>query len=263
MKKIKYVVLLVLGILSLTFHAVTIESSPTSLSFTVENNRVVYDVAAKTVTIPVKVNQNLSTDQLKVMLTYGWDGHGSANTVIGENVLPNVQWQSGVEYFLIIYSEMSIDEMKSKNKLDLVFYYNGETSVTENLRPVQWTIRSKDNDDSSSGSIDSSSSDSDENSDSNSGSIDSSSSDSDESSDSSSGSIDSSSSDSHGSNTSNVDIRNGNGTNHSAARRRASNSLINDFKKTSRSSQDVLPKTNSEDQKIIGILSAVYLKYNQ
>lgn len=233
MKKIKYVVLLVLGILSLTFHTVTIESSPTSLSFTVENNRVVYDVAAKTVTIPVKVNQNLSTDQLKVMLTYGWDGHGSANTVIGENVLPNVQWHSGVEYFLIIYSEMSIDEMKSKNKLDLVFYYNGETSVTENLRPVQWTIRSKDNDDSSSGSIDSSSSDSD------------------------------------GSNA--VDIRNGNGTNHNADRRRASNSLINDFKKTSRSSQDVLPKTNSEDQKIIGILgvvmflfvSAVYLKYNQ
>ncbi|MEY8445205.1 hypothetical protein AALA44_03240 [Enterococcus ratti] len=251
MKKIKYVVLLVLGILSLTFHTVTIESSPTSLSFTVENNRVVYDVAAKTVTIPVKVNQNLSTDQLKVMLTYGWDGHGSANTVIGENVLPNVQWHSGVEYFLIIYSEMSIDEMKSKNKLDLVFYYNGETSVTENLRPVQWTIRSKDNDDSSSGSIDSSSSDS------------------DESNDSSSGSIDSSSSDSDGSNA--VDIRNGNGTNHNADRRRASNSLINDFKKTSRSSQDVLPKTNSEDQKIIGILgvvmflfvSAVYLKYNQ
>ncbi len=39
-----------------------------------------------------------------------------------------------------IYAEMAIDEIKSVDKVDLVVIYDGETTITENLKPSQWQV---------------------------------------------------------------------------------------------------------------------------
>jgi LPXTG-motif cell wall-anchored protein len=60
--------------------------------------------------------------------------------VIGETVLTNVDWFSGIENYLRIHAEMVIDEIKSMDKVDLVVIYDGETTITENLKPSQWQV---------------------------------------------------------------------------------------------------------------------------
>lgn len=60
--------------------------------------------------------------------------------MIGETVLTNVDWFSGVENYLRIHAEMVIDEIKSMDKVDLVVIYDGETTITENLKPSQWQV---------------------------------------------------------------------------------------------------------------------------
>jgi hypothetical protein len=115
-------------------------SAAEKVSFTVVTDRIVYDETNQTITIPVKPNHTVTAANVQVVLTYGWDGHGSAQNVITELNLTNVQWVSGTEYVYTFHASLSIDEIKSKNKVDLVTVYDGETAITENLRPSQWTV---------------------------------------------------------------------------------------------------------------------------
>jgi LPXTG-motif cell wall-anchored protein len=101
---------------------------------------VIYDEALKVITIPVRPNKTLTSQKVRVLLTYGWDGNGHSEKVIGETVLTNVDWFSGIENYLRIHAEMVIDEIKSMDKVDLVVIYDGETTITENLKPSQWQV---------------------------------------------------------------------------------------------------------------------------
>ncbi|MGJ0996390.1 hypothetical protein ACR76W_12390 [Enterococcus casseliflavus] len=143
MRKLVGIVLILLlaGLLLLVFgfdHTSAKERAGGNLSFSVQTNRVIYDEALKVITIPVRPNKTLTSQNVCVRLTYGWDGNGHSEKVIGETYLTNVDWFSGVENYLRIYAEMAIDEIKSVDKVDLVVIYDGETTITENLKPSQW-----------------------------------------------------------------------------------------------------------------------------
>lgn len=101
---------------------------------------MIYDETLKLITVPVRPNKTLTSQKVRVLLTYGWDGNGHGEKVIGETVLTNVDWFSGVENYLRIHAEMVIDEIKSMDKVDLVVIYDGETTITENLKPSQWQV---------------------------------------------------------------------------------------------------------------------------
>lgn len=136
-------ILLLAGLLLLVFgfdHTSAKERDGGNLSFSVQTNRVIYDEALKLITVPVRPNKTLTSQKVRVLLTYGWDGNGHSEKVIGETVLTNVDWFSGVENYLRIYAEMVIDEIKSMDKVDLVVIYDGETTITENLKPSQWQV---------------------------------------------------------------------------------------------------------------------------
>ena len=60
--------------------------------------------------------------------------------VIGEVYLKDVQWTAGIEYTIMISAELSIDEIKSKDKVDLIVFYDGQMTITENLKPSSWTV---------------------------------------------------------------------------------------------------------------------------
>ena len=145
MRKLVGVVLILLlaGLLLLEFgfdHTSAKERAGGNLSFSVQTNRVIYDEALKVITIPVRPNKTLTSQNVCIRLTYGWDGNGHSEKVIGETYLTNVDWFSGVENYLRIYAEMAIDEIKSADKVDLVVVYDGETTITENLKPSQWQV---------------------------------------------------------------------------------------------------------------------------
>ncbi|BDG66841.1 LPXTG cell wall anchor domain-containing protein [Enterococcus casseliflavus] len=136
-------ILLLAGLLLLVFgfdHTSAKERAGGNLSFSVQTNRVIYDETLKMITVPVRPNKTLTSQKVRVLLTYGWDGNGHSEKVIGETVLTNVDWFSGVENYLRIQAEMVIDEIKSMDKVDLVVIYDGETTITENLKPSQWQV---------------------------------------------------------------------------------------------------------------------------
>ncbi|WP_113809455.1 cell wall anchor protein, partial [Enterococcus faecium] len=116
------------------------ERANENLSFTVKTDRIVYDMTQQVITIPVKPNKSVNASDVHAVLTYGWDGNGSSEKVIGEVYLKDVQWTAGIEYTIMISAELSIDEIKSKDKVDLIVFYNGQMTITENLKPSSWTV---------------------------------------------------------------------------------------------------------------------------
>ena len=82
----------------------------------------------------------MNASDIHAVLTYGWDGNGSSEKVIGEVYLKDVQWTAGIEYTIMISAELSIDEIKSKDKVDLIVFYDGQMTITENLKPSSWTV---------------------------------------------------------------------------------------------------------------------------
>ncbi|MCH0350586.1 peptidase, partial [Enterococcus faecium] len=83
---------------------------------------------------------SVNASDVHAVLTYGWDGNGSSEKVIGEVYLKDVQWTAGIEYTIMISAELSIDEIKSKDKVDLIVFYDGQMTITENLKPSSWTV---------------------------------------------------------------------------------------------------------------------------
>ena len=116
------------------------ERTNENLSFTVKTDRIVYDVTQQVITILIKTNKSVNASDIHAVLTYGWDGNGSSEKVIGEVYLKDVQWTAGIEYTIMISAELSIDEIKSKDKVDLIVFYDGQMTITENLKPSSWTV---------------------------------------------------------------------------------------------------------------------------
>ena len=144
MKKTATVLFVILG-LSIIAAMIGISTSANertneNLSFTVKTDRIVYDVTQQVITILIKTNKSLNASDIHAVLTYGWDGNGSSEKVIGEVYLKDVQWTAGIEYTIMISAELSIDEIKSKDKVDLIVFYDGQMTITENLKPSSWTV---------------------------------------------------------------------------------------------------------------------------
>ncbi|HBL6363805.1 TPA: LPXTG-anchored fibrinogen/nidogen-binding adhesin SgrA [Enterococcus faecium] len=144
MKKTATVLFVILG-LSIIAAMIGISTSANeraneNLSFTVKTDRIVYDMTQQVITIPVKPNKSVNASDVHAVLTYGWDGNGSSEKVIGEVYLKDVQWTAGIEYTIMISAELSIDEIKSKDKVDLIVFYDGQMTITENLKPRSWTV---------------------------------------------------------------------------------------------------------------------------
>lgn len=144
MKKTATVLFVILG-LSIIAAMIGISTSANertneNLSFTVKTDRIVYDVTQQVITIPIKPNKSVNASDIHAVLTYGWDGNGSSEKVIGEVCLKDVQWTAGIEYTIMISAELSIDEIKSKDKVDLIVFYDGQMTITENLKPSSWTV---------------------------------------------------------------------------------------------------------------------------
>lgn len=144
MKKTATVLFVILG-LSIIAAMIGISTSANertneNLSFTVKTDRIVYDVTQQVITIPIKPNKSVNASDIHAVLTYGWDGNGSSEKVIGEVYLKDVQWTAGIEYTIMISAELSIDEIKSKDKVDLIVFYDGQMTITENLKPSIWTV---------------------------------------------------------------------------------------------------------------------------
>ena len=144
MKKTATVLFVILG-LSIIAAMIGISTSANeraneNLSFTVKTDRIVYDMTQQVITIPVKPNKSVNASDVHAVLTYGWDGNGSSEKVIGEVYLKDVQWTDGIEYTIMISAELSIDEIKSKDKVDLIVFYDGQMTITENLKPSSWTV---------------------------------------------------------------------------------------------------------------------------
>ncbi|HIE6035518.1 TPA: LPXTG-anchored fibrinogen/nidogen-binding adhesin SgrA [Enterococcus faecium] len=144
MKKTATVLFVILG-LSIIAAMIGISTSANeraneNLSFTVKTDRIVYDMTQQVITIPVKPNKSVNASDVHAVLTYGWDGNGSSEKVIGEVYLKEVQWTAGIEYTIMISAELSIDEIKSKDKVDLIVFYDGQMTITENLKPSSWTV---------------------------------------------------------------------------------------------------------------------------
>ncbi len=144
MKKTATVLFVILG-LSIIAAMIGISTSANertneNLSFTVKTDRIVYDVTQQVITIPIKPNKSVNARDIHAVLTYGWDGNGSSEKVIGEVYLKDVQWTAGIEYTIMISAELSIDEIKSKDKVDLIVFYDGQMTITENLKPSSWTV---------------------------------------------------------------------------------------------------------------------------
>ena len=144
MKKTATVLFVILG-LSIIAAMIGISTSANeraneNLSFTVKTDRIVYDMTQQVITIPVKPNKSVNASDVHAVLTYGWDGNGSSEKVIGEVYLKDVQWTAGIEYAIMISAELSIDEIKSKDKVDLIVFYDGQMTITENLKPSSWTV---------------------------------------------------------------------------------------------------------------------------
>ncbi|EMF0400583.1 LPXTG-anchored fibrinogen/nidogen-binding adhesin SgrA [Enterococcus faecium] len=201
MKKTATVLFVILG-LSIIAAMIGISTSANeraneNLSFTVKTDRIVYDMTQQVITIPIKPNKSVNASDVHAVLTYGWDGNGSSEKVIGEVYLKDVQWTAGIEYTIMISAELSIDEIKSKDKVDLIVFYDGQMTITENLKPSSWTVVGP------SSSTDSTSSESSTESTSSESSTDSTSSESSTDSTSSESSTDSTSSESSTENTSN------------------------------------------------------------
>lgn len=126
MKKTATVLFVILG-LSIIAAMIGISTSANertneNLSFTVKTDRIVYDVTQQVITIPIKPNKSVNARDIHAVLTYGWDGNGSSEKVIGEVYLKDVQWTAGIEYTIMISAELSIDEIKSKDKVDLIVF---------------------------------------------------------------------------------------------------------------------------------------------
>ncbi|HDL0757688.1 TPA: LPXTG-anchored fibrinogen/nidogen-binding adhesin SgrA [Enterococcus faecium] len=144
MKKTATVLFVILG-LSIIAAMIGISTSANeraneNLSFTVKTDRIVYDMTQQVITIPVKPNKSVNASDVHAVLTYGWDGNGNSEKVIGEVYLKDVQWTAGIEYTIMISAELSIDEIKSKDKVDLIVFYDGQMTITENLKPSSWTV---------------------------------------------------------------------------------------------------------------------------
>ncbi|HAZ0792002.1 TPA: LPXTG-anchored fibrinogen/nidogen-binding adhesin SgrA [Enterococcus faecium] len=144
MKKTATVLFVILG-LSIIAAMIGISTSANeraneNLSFTVKTDRIVYDMTQQVITIPVKPNKSVNASDVHAVLTYGWDGNGSSEKVIGKVYLKDVQWTAGIEYTIMISAELSIDEIKSKDKVDLIVFYDGQMTITENLKPSSWTV---------------------------------------------------------------------------------------------------------------------------
>ncbi|MEQ7160202.1 adhesin [Enterococcus gallinarum] len=116
------------------------ERAPGKLSLTLRTNRIIYDEQSKWITIPIRPNKTRSAKSVRAVLTYGWDGKGTENKVIGETTLTNVEWVSGIENFLRIRGDLPMSEIKCKNKVDLVIVYDGDVTTIENLKPSKWII---------------------------------------------------------------------------------------------------------------------------
>ena len=210
MKKTATVLFVILG-LSIIAAMIGISTSANeraneNLSFTVKTDRIVYDMTQQVITIPIKPNKSVNASDVHAVLTYGWDGNGSSEKVIGEVYLKDVQWTAGIEYTIMISAELSIDEIKSKDKVDLIVFYDGQMTITENLKPSSWTVvgpSSSTDSTSSESSTESTSSESSTDSTSSESSTDSTSSESSTESTSSESSTDSTSSESSTENTSN------------------------------------------------------------
>lgn len=144
MKKTATVLFVILG-LSIIAAMIGISTSANertneNISFTVKTDRIVYDVTQQVITILIKTNKSVNASDIHAVLTYGWDGNGSSEKVIGEVYLKDVQWTAGIEYTIMISAELSIDEIKSKDKVDLIVFYDGQMTITENLKPSSWTV---------------------------------------------------------------------------------------------------------------------------
>lgn len=144
MKKTATVLFVILG-LSIIAAMIGISTSANertneNLSFTVKTDRIVYDVTQQVITILIKTNKSVNASDIHAVLTYGWDGNGSSEKVIGEVYLKDVHWTAGIEYTIMISAELSIDEIKSKDKVDLIVFYDGQMTITENLKPSSWTV---------------------------------------------------------------------------------------------------------------------------
>ncbi|EME7215369.1 cell wall anchor protein [Enterococcus faecium] len=144
MKKTATVLFVILG-LSIIAAMIGISTSANertneNLSLTVKTDRIVYDVTQQVITILIKTNKSVNASDIHAVLTYGWDGNGSSEKVIGEVYLKDVQWTAGIEYTIMISAELSIDEIKSKDKVDLIVFYDGQMTITENLKPSSWTV---------------------------------------------------------------------------------------------------------------------------
>lgn len=144
MKKTATVLFVILG-LSIIAAMIGISTSANeraneNLSFTVKTDRIVYDMTQQVITIPIKPNKSVNGSDVHAVLTYGWDGNGSSEKVIGEVYLKDLQWTAGIEYTIMISAELSIDEIKSKDKVDLIVFYDGQMTITENLKPSSWTV---------------------------------------------------------------------------------------------------------------------------
>ncbi|MBL4995339.1 peptidase [Enterococcus xinjiangensis] len=144
MKKTATVLFVILG-LSIIAAMIGISTSANeraneNLSFTVKTDRIVYDMTQQVITIPIKPNKSVNASDVHAVLTYGWDGNGSSEKVIGEVYLKDLQWTAGIEYTIMISAELSIDEIKSKDKVDLIVFYDGQMTITENLKPSSWTV---------------------------------------------------------------------------------------------------------------------------
>ncbi|WP_195241792.1 LPXTG-anchored fibrinogen/nidogen-binding adhesin SgrA [Enterococcus faecium] len=144
MKKTATVLFVIIG-LSIIAAMIGISTSANertneNLSFTVKTDRIVYDVTQQVITILIKTNKSVNASDIHAVLTYGWDGNGSSEKVIGEVYLKDVQWTAGIEYTIMISAELSIDEIKSKDKVDLIVFYDGQMTITENLKPSSWTV---------------------------------------------------------------------------------------------------------------------------
>ncbi|MGU9511957.1 LPXTG-anchored fibrinogen/nidogen-binding adhesin SgrA [Enterococcus faecium] len=144
MKKTATVLFVILG-LSIIAAMIGISTSANertneNLSFTVKTDRIVYDVTQQVITILIKTNKSVNASDIHAVLTYGWDGNGSSEKVIGEVYLKDVQSTAGIEYTIMISAELSIDEIKSKDKVDLIVFYDGQMTITENLKPSSWTV---------------------------------------------------------------------------------------------------------------------------
>lgn len=132
--------LILLLIIFFKLEGLASEHKAGNLLFTVRTKRIIFDERLQLIMIPIRPNQTMSATSARAVLTYGWDGTGSEANIIGERILTNIDWVLGMENFLRIQTDLTFNEIKNKNKVDLVIIYDGEIAITENLQPNRWVL---------------------------------------------------------------------------------------------------------------------------